>query len=251
MAGSAEAYARVERYWLESAKERLAGLSGPMNILKGQLPPTSAYRSVYLDELRADAAAGRLKSDSPIVSPQIEPTVKRRFERMPDSPEALSLHHAVMEERSRAARRLSLASPPDYERMSEEQRYVLLLDRYRGSLEPAGFALDSHRRQGSIFRKRTSSGEFDFLFVDTSKDRTTLGLLDTAFALVGPRKAVLPSALSLSALATIPSDCLVPEFRVANGFDKDSYAELCLACDANCLLARTLFRRVDDLLSGS
>jgi hypothetical protein len=169
---------------------------------------------------------------------------------MPDSPEAIRLHGAVVAERRHAAAALDVASPLGYERMDAGQRYELLLDRYRSGLEPVGFALDSHRRHGSVFRKRTTSGEFDFLLIDTSKDRTTAGLLSTSFALVAPRTAVLPSAVSLSALATIPADCLIPEFHVANSFDKESYAELCLACDANCLLASSLFRRVDELLSS-
>lgn len=247
LAKSDDAYGQVELYWIEYAKERLAALVGPVDILRGELPPRSTYRSAFLDQLRANATSAKLKNKNNIASPQIEPTIKRLVEMPIDAPEKQNLNTKLAQARNHAANKLQVSLPDNFQDMSDPQKYELLQARYRHWLEPNGFRLDSHKRQGTIFRKKTNSGRLDLLFIDTSKDGM-VGLLDTTFAIVESNKAVLPSALPLSAVATIPSYCLLPGFEVANRFSKNSYLEMCLACDANSMLANSFASRIMDLL---
>src|SRR4051812_16544978 len=67
LAGTEEGRSSLRTYWEEYAKERLAGLVGPMNIERGDLPGIAAYRSEFLARLRADVTSGKLKSAGPIV----------------------------------------------------------------------------------------------------------------------------------------------------------------------------------------
>lgn len=249
LAGNAEKYGQVTHYWVEYAKERLAGLVGPMDILRGRLTKVSAYRSELLDRLRADAKAGRLKSDGPIVSPQIEPTVKRYIELMPDD----SLR-ATVKERIRAAQKAAavaaqLRELPDFSKKSLKEKYALLTDRYLADLEPAGFTLDSHRKHGLVFRRIIANGQWVFVFVDESRDGMDGGQLFPYMAITLPKKAVLPGSLPLSAAATFSPADLVPGFGAVCWFDASSYAQLCLACDANSFLAKSVASRIDKLLS--
>lgn len=248
LAGSAEKYEQVTRYWVEYAKERLAGLVGPMDILRGRLTKVSAYRSELLDRLRADAKAGRLKSEGPIVSPQIEPTIKRYIELLPDDP-----FRVPVRERIRAAQKAAVAAAklhelPEFSKNSK-QKYELLIERYRADLEPAGFTLDSHRKHGVVFRRIIANGQWAFVFVDESRDGMDGGQLFPHMAITLPKKAVLPGALPLSAVATFSPADLVPGFGAVCWFDASSYAQLCLACDANSFLAKSVASRIDKLLS--
>jgi len=249
LAGNAERYDQVSRYWIEYAKERLAGLIGPMDILRGRLAKVSAYRSELLDKLRADAKAGLLKGDGPIVSPQIEPTIKRYIELMPDDP-----FRVVVKDRIRAAQRAAaiaahLHEVPDYSKFNSKQKYALLIERYLADLEPAGFTLDPHRKHGVVFRKIIARGQWAFVFVDESQDDLDGGRLSTQLAITLPQKAVIPGSLPLGAAATFSPSDLVPGFGAVCWFDASSYAQLCLACDANSFLAKSLASRVDMLLS--
>lgn len=47
LAASSKDVRQLWLYWSEYAKERLAGLVGPMNVLEGKLPTVAAYRSVW------------------------------------------------------------------------------------------------------------------------------------------------------------------------------------------------------------
>lgn len=68
---------QILKYWVEYAKERIAGLVGPMSILTGELPEISAYRSGLLEQLREIRRQQVLKSNELHPSPQIEPTLSR------------------------------------------------------------------------------------------------------------------------------------------------------------------------------
>jgi hypothetical protein len=249
LAATEEGRARLHAYWREWARERLAGLTGPMSILRGKYPHVSAYRSELMALLRADLAAGKIKSEGPIVSPQIEPSLKRIIERGPDDPGAKWLHEEIKKTAQQAASALHLAERPDFAKQDASERYALLIERYRASLEPAGFTLDSHRRTGLMFRKLTSDKRWAFLLADQSKDDVDTGSLSPSFALTLPKKAVLPSAASLNAVATFSPDDIVPCFRTSCAFAKDSYAQFCLAADSIAFLAKTVYERVDRLLA--
>ncbi len=249
LAGSADKYERVTRYWVEYAKERLAGLVGPMDILRGRLTKASAYRSELLDRLRADAKAGRLKSEGPIVSPQIEPTIKRYIELMPDDPFRAAVKDRIRAAQKAAAVAAQLREFPEFSKKSAKQKYALLIERYLADLEPAGFTLDSHRTHGVVFRKTIANDQWAFVFVDESQDGMDGGQLFPHMAITLPKKAVLPGSLPLSAAATFSPADLVPGFGAVCWFDASSYAQLCLACDANSFLAKSVASRIDKLLS--
>lgn len=248
LAATEEDRSRLYAYWREWAKERLAGLVGPINILRGKYPKASAYRSELMVALRDDAVAGKLKSEGPIVSPQIEPTLKRQIEMLPDDPVAQRINEDITKARQQAASALHLAERSEFDKFSASTRYALLIERYRAVLEPAGFALDSHRKTGLVFRKLTSDKRWAFLLVDESRDGVETGLLSPSFALTLPKKAVLPSAVSLNAVATFSPDDLVPRFRSSCMFARDSYAQFCLAADSIAFLARVVYTRLDALL---
>ncbi len=248
LAGTKRRAQQLRLYWSEYAKERIAGLVGPMNVLTGKLPDVTAYRSGLLADLRARAAASQPGSDSPIMSPQIEPTMKRYVELMPDDPVALRINEAVKQARRAAARKLSLPELQEFMQLPAKARYDLLIDRYSATLVAAGFTLDSHRKTGVVFRRLTSDGQWSFLFVDDSRDGVDVGMLSVKFGLTLPKKAVMPSALSSSAVAIFSPDDIVPGFGAARGFATPSYAEFCLAADACAYMARAVYERVDALL---
>lgn len=251
LAGSDEKYAHLERYWAEYAKERLAGLSGPMNILKGQLPEFSAYRSELLEKLREDARAGLLKSEGSIVSPQIEPTLKRYVEMLPDDPARVAGRNEIREARKRAALALGLQEMAGFSSWPADKNYDALIARYRVHLESAGFSIGSLRKHGVVFRRPTSDARWSLVFVDESREGigTGHGALESTIAITAPGVDVVPRAVELRAAVAFQPDVLIYGFRAACGFDKDSYAQLCLACDANAFLAQSVCARIDKLLS--
>jgi hypothetical protein len=105
-ADTEERQRELKLYWPEYAKERLAGLVGPMDILKGKIPSTAAYRSTVLAELRTRALQIWSDSESAPVSPQIEPTIKQYVEMMPDDPIALQINENVKAARKKSCTRI-------------------------------------------------------------------------------------------------------------------------------------------------
>jgi len=266
LAGSDEKYAQLEHYWVEDAKEVLAALaasgtmnilSGPWDNLKGQLPEFSAYRSAFLDKLREDARAGLLKSEGKTVSPQIEPTLKRFIE-MPLNDPARGFakrHNETIEARKQAVLALGLQEEADFSSWDGSRKYDALLARYRAHLEPAGFSVGPLRKHGVIFRKPTSDGRWSLIFAEESREwiltGCRVGMLDSTIAISTPGVDVVPRAVGLRAAVTIQPDVLVDRFRSVCRFDMDSYAQLCLACDANALFAKSVCARIDKLISQS
>lgn len=248
LAASSEDVQQLWLYWSEYAKERLAGLVGPMNVLEGKLRSVAAYRSVMLAELRDRAAAGKLQLQGPIGSPQIEPTIKRYVEMLPDDPQAIHINDQVKQARKEAVERLLLPTLPEFTKLSAKARYDLLTDRYSASLLIDGFTLNSHRRSGVVYRKLTSNGRWAFVFLDDSQDGVDVGMLSVRFGLTLPTKAVLPNSMPATVVAGFAADDLVPGFSSVRGFATNSYAEFCLAADSCAYLARSLYQRIDALL---
>jgi hypothetical protein len=145
LAATDEARIRLRAFWREWGRERLAGLAGPMNILRGRYPPVTAYRSLLIAELRDELATGKIVSEGSIVSPQIEPTLKHYIERPPDCSAARQLSEEIKQARQQAASTLHLLENSAFTKLGAGARYELLIERYRMALEPAGFTLDSHR----------------------------------------------------------------------------------------------------------
>lgn len=248
LAGDDETYKQVVLYWIEFAKERLAGLVGPMDVLGGDIPKVAAYRSRFLETLRRNAKVGLLKSTGPIVSPQIEPTVKRYVEMLPDDPFKKGVMERIKSERQEAATMLRLQERAEFPALSAKERYELLVKRYSDNLQSAGFRLDSHRKHGVVYRRTTADGRWAFVLIDESRDGMDGGRLDTRMAITLPKKAILPGAVAMTAAATFSPVDLVPGFGGVCGFDRRSYAELCLACDANSQLAKSVYVRLNELL---
>lgn len=248
LAATQDRVQQLRLYWSEYAKERIAGLLGPLNVLTGKLPKMAAYRSALLADLRARAAAGEFESDGPTKSPQIEPTMKRYIEMAQDDPFVVRTLDAVKRARREAVRKLSLPELEEFGRLAAKARYDLLIERYSASLFTEGFTLDSHRKTGVVFRRLTSDGRWAFIFVDDSRDGVDTGMLSVKFGLTLPKKAVLPSSLPSCVVASFSSDDIVPRFGAVRGFAAPSYAEFCLAADACAYLAQVLYRRVDALL---
>lgn len=243
---------QLHAYWRDYAKERLAALVGPMNIFKGIYAPFMAFRSQLIESLREDAKNGKLKSTSRIVSPQIEPTVKRRIEMMPDCAEALGVHEKSKQAQQKAILNLQVTNKPDFLKLTAREKYNLLIARYCDTLIPFGFKLDPNKKSGAVFRKITSDGKWAFLLVDDSRDGMDMGGgLYPTFALTLPRKAVLPEYPSLNSVATFRPGDLVPEFHVSCGFAKDSCQEFFLAIDTVASLTTIIFTRLDKLLTES
>lgn len=249
LAETDENRARLRAYWREWSKERLAGLTGPMNVLKGKYPRNPAYRSTLMSQLRDDVATGKVKSEGLFLSPQIEPTEKRSMERGVDCPEFIQLHAEIKRARREAAAAHGLTDDLSFIISGELDRYKLLIERYRASLAPSGFTLDSHRKTGLVFRRLTSNKRWAFLMVDQSRAGTKTGSLSPSFALTLPKKAVLPELMGLSSVATFTPDDIVPWFRWSCGFDRDSYAEFCLAADSIACLTKLTYERIDNLLA--
>lgn len=248
LAGDEQTYERVVLYWIEYAKERLAGLVGPMDLLSGEIPNVAAYRSPLLEELRRETKMGLRKSAGPITSPQIEPTLKRYVEMLPDDPFKAELMERVKRARREAARVLGLQERGDVPALTAKERYDLLVERYSSNLTSSGFGLDSHRKHGIVYRQATSDGRWAFVFIDESRDGMDGGRLETRMAITLPKKAVLPGAVAMTSVATFSPGDLVPGFGYICGFDRRSYAELCLACDANAELAKSIYLRLNEML---
>jgi hypothetical protein len=248
LAGDDETYQQVVLYWIEYAKERLAGLVGPMDVLAGDIPKVAAYRSQFLEDLRRNAKAGRHRSVGPIVSPQIEPTLKRYVEMLPDDPFKKGVMDRIKVARQEATSMLRLQERAGFRALSAIERYELLVERYSTSFQSAGFNLGSHRKRGVVYRKTTGDGRWAFVFTDESRDGMDGGRLDTRLAITLPKKAILPGAVAMTAAATFSPVDLVPGFAGVCGFDRSSYAQLCLAADANAQLAKSVFVRLNKLL---
>jgi hypothetical protein len=241
---------RLQAYWREWAKERLAALAGPINILKGRYPKHSAYRSPLMAQLRDDVASGKTESVRLIKSPQIEPTLKLNMERGVDYPEFPGLHNRLMNARSQSAMALGLVDIPEFVRLNKAERYNLLTERYKASLCPAGFRLDSHRKTGLVFRKLTSNKRWAFLMIDVSQFTVDTGSLSTSFGITLPKKGVLPALRQQSCVAEFLPEDLVPQYNWSSGFACESYAEFCLATDSIAFLAKVLYERINALIGN-
>ena len=248
---SAESVVAVEQlrmYWREYAKERLAGLAGPLNVLKGKLPGFSQYRSSYLKGLREKYSAEVENTGTATLSPQIEPTIRRFLDNSTGSPEFLIFIEQL--ERIRRDRAGSLFGPPlrNFAEIGVDERWRNLSERYVIQFQSFGFKQDAPQASKLVFRKAFTSCNRDFLFVDDSKDDVLFGRLRTQFAIVRSKMAIRAQGSMSSTAATFNPEDIVPGFEVASTFDKDAFEELCLAIDSNVHLADILWRRIDNLL---
>jgi hypothetical protein len=250
LAATPAAYQQVVTYWTEYAKERLAGLAQPMDILRGRLPEIAAYRSEFLDRLRADASAGKLPADGPIASPQIEPTIKCFTELLPDDPLKAAVHERVRAAKRTAALAGEYSELADFAGLSSSAKYDLLVQRYAANLEPAGFELAARTKRAAAFKVPVANGALALVFVDASYDGIDGGQLFSDFAITTSEKPVALGALPRTALATFSPGDLVPGFAAMCWFDAKSYAQLCFSCDSVAWVVKTIRSQLDQLLSA-
>ncbi len=69
----------LELYWDEYAKERLAALAGPVDVVRGVFPDGCAYRSPFMDRLRREARDLRLGAGDEHFRRFIEPSLREMF----------------------------------------------------------------------------------------------------------------------------------------------------------------------------
>lgn len=252
LAGSAESYTRLERYWAEYAKERLAGLAGPINIFKGQLPKYTAYRSSFLDSLRIEASNCSLQDNGAIRSPQIEPTLKRYVELRPNDPVLVDELKRVRQARKRGAAMLALNEIEDFSIRSAETKYEELKARYYSHLETVGFAMGTTRKKGAIFHRSVPRTPWSIIFSEESREGLLSGYnsLESTIALAPNGVKVVPGAVEFRSAVAFPPDLLIYGFRAACGFEGGSYAEFCLACDTNAFFVEVVSSLVEKLVSA-
>jgi hypothetical protein len=170
---------------------------------------------------------------------------------LPDDPRFLSFWDKIKLARKEQAASFGYFQNPDFLRASIKERLQFLKERYVADLKGFGFNIDSNQTAGLVFRKPISDGQWDFLFVDDSRDGVKFGRLQTKFAITLPKRVIRSGPMSMSAAATFFPRDIVPGFEMASTFDKDAYEEFCLAVDANAYLARIFWKRVNHLLSQS
>lgn len=241
-----EGRARLHAYWREWAKERLAGLTGPIDILRGGYSNVSAYRSTLLQTLREESS--RIIADGKLISPQIEPTLKRYIETSCDEPDAKLTHARIKQAKEQAVSSLHLAECADFSRFSENVKYRMLFERYRLNLQPAGFIPATPRNDGLVFRKLTTDKRWMFALVDVAGKDAAQGMLYPMFALTLPEVKLIPGALPSSAVATFSPEDIVPRFRASRLFDRNSYAEFCLTIDTISALTQIVYARLNRVL---
>lgn len=236
-----EASSQLHSYWRELAKEILAALNPPFDFFRGHLPEHSSYRSELLDTLRANAPnlpSGNIKTR------QIEPTIKRYIESIPNA-QSLLVRQKAPESRRVAAKMLGLAERSEFGKERAAKRYQLLIDRYSSKLLPFGFVLDPSSELGLVYRKATENKKWDFIFADGCRDSITAGRLSPAFGITTPNSEVLGDNIACTTAASFDPEVIVPGFIYSLTFAADSYAEFCLAADSSAYLCRNLFKRIE------
>ena len=245
LAGSPDKYDQVVHYWIEFAKERLAGLSSPMDILRRKLPIESAYRSVLLDRLYSEASD--ILKDPSNISPQFEPTIKKYIELNPDDSLRVSVRERIKVARQ-SKKALAGTDIENFSKASASEKYKVAIDRYCLAVKGDDFELAPSSPRITAFKKLTSNGKWIFYFVDHSAEGMA-GQISTEFAISKPNqsKGYVFSPRSRVAARFSP-ETMVPGFSAVCWFDSNSYGDMCRACDANAHLAKSLYTRIDKLL---
>lgn len=240
-----DAFARLSQYWLEYAKERLSALKGPMSLLRRKLPPHASYRSALLDQLYKDASS--LKSEGPISSPPIEPTVKRYVELMPSDPVRIELKSSVRRAQEEAVTRHSYDERVDYAKTDARSRYDDLIELYATEFARGGYRLASKSAAGCVFTRAVQGSGVSVAFIDESMESVCAGKLEIQFAVVANVVRKGPQEVVRSALANFRPEDLLPGWGYVNWFKPNSYAQLRLAAAANCALAIEIATHLDEL----
>ena len=235
------------QYWREYVKEALA--AGPrideslpqINILRGEIPSYSPYRSTFMDRLRANAdklPVGKFKS------PLIEPVSKRLVE-FAEPQDTRRRGDALVMVRKEAAAKFAESSPADFASVRGAAKYKYLIDRYASKLMPQRFRLD-HAKKGVLFRKSTQDGKWDFVLEDVSIMDVDFGMISPFLGITRANAAVVP--LARWHMFQLPMDNILPGFHSAMLFSLDSYPELCLAADTIAFLCGNIFPRIEKLI---
>lgn len=239
---------RLHIYWTEWAKERLAALAGPVNILRGRYPPSSGYRSEFIAVLRDAATAARARGDAQVLSPQIEPTLMRFVEQR-EGVSLLEIEQEVENARAQAAAAHQFEEVEKFRDANQARRYEMFIERCLVALGPVGFQIDSNLATGVVFRRQLSSAGLDFLLVHPFAGAIMAGNLSPIVALTVSTASIDPRLVDLSAVATFSLDDVIPRFRSSCMFNRLSYAQFCLAIDSITFLSKILYAKIDKLLA--
>ncbi len=241
---------QILKYWVEYAKERIAGLVGPMSILTGELPETSAYRSGLLDQLREIRRQQVLKSNEPHPSPQIEPTLSRFNEMFHTELFMVDRLEQLNRQGDAEIKAFKFSELRGFYDFAPEKKYDLMVNQYTAAFAPHGFSPDLNIKGGSVFRKPISGTAWDMVFVDESRKFTETGGVVTWVGIMTQGRRVQPgSNRAVTMLGHFPIRDLIPGFGAYTFFRPQSYAEMCLACAANVCAAQLISRRVNELLA--
>lgn len=250
MADTTAAKAALQTYWVEYAKERLAALKGPMDIMRGDLPAETEYRSEYLAELRKRRQSDVGAEKGAINSPQIEPTRKKFVELLPDSYLARSIAEKVVSERSSKSSCFENRNI-DFLNLNEREKETELLRQYTSLFEPFNFTLRSKKTMGPVFGKMFSNAKFEFLYIDESKGIVDSGLISFRFGIAVPRRSVNLSNNSSGLIASFSPEDIVPCYYSARVFSLNSFPQFFLAIQSSVYLAKIIFDRIDGIISGA
>ena len=243
---------QILKYWVEYAKERIAGLVGPMSILTGELPEISAYRSGLLDQLREDRRQQVLDSNETHPSPQIESTLRRFNEMFYTEPFKIDRRERFKRARVAEAKAFRFAEMRGFYDFAPEKKYDLMVNQYTAAFAAHRFSPDLNIKGGSVFRKPISGTAWDLVFVDESRKFTETGVVETWVGITTKGRRVQPgSNRVVTMLGHFPIDDLIPGFGAYTFFRPQSCAEMCLACAANVCATHLIYFHVNELLAPS
>lgn len=236
---------QLRDYWREMAKEELAALDSPLDIRKGYYVAPYCYRSNLIDELRK---AAQLLPELPV---QLEPS--DRAWQQPwtrDSPKFRTWEVARGIGREAAQR---AGEPPCEQFLVADwrERMRLQRERYALRLSNEGFRLASPSRSFTMFERRTTDNKYVFHLIDDSSANLSFGSLSIQFAVTWPGTRISSARLFANRMIAFRPDQIAPNFRYSCSFDRDSWAQFCMAVDDVSFLTTILFRRLDAELQRS
>jgi len=244
---SKEDLSRLHKYWGEWAKEKLAGVGGQTDILRGVYSPYTAFRSKFIDSLRDDLLNGKIESQGKIVTRQIEPTLKKYIESGP-SPQTKSNF-----EKSRSIKKSAIADHgmqviDEFPALKNKERFKLLRERYCLSFDVCDFKIDTSSKTYIVFKRVTTNQKWEFFLFDDCFANLEIGQLSPMFGLAYRGSKLSLKTLQLNSVLRFSPEDIIPYFRASRNFAWDSHQEFCLAADTIARLAIIIFQRLDRLI---
>lgn len=193
-----------------------------------------------------------MRSEGTFVSPQIEPTYKRFFERKRTPQQLSEMAAAIQDARVRAALALGLEECAEFTNHIHSRRRdkvtEMVAARFIGNMESGGFAVESNQADGLVCSKSMRNGALNFALILRYSDALMAGVLYPMFALTLSGRKIYPGKIHGLSVASFSPEVIVPEFYEACAFTPDSYAQMCLAVDSITYLCNSVCERVVKIL---